>query len=493
MLTDEDIHGTEIQATLFTDANLAATFAAAIEDKYVCIKGLGWHRWTGKRWETCDDKDVREVARQWTIQQHLGSIEAYKDVVADDRPKAEQQAARQETVHWERYQVKAKLDAITALASGIVTAEAAEFDAQPDLLNCDNGVIDLKTGELLPHDPGLRLRKMAPVAYRPGAEHADWAAALRAIPPEVVDWYQVHLGQAITGHMTADDIMLVQQGSGANGKTTVTSAIAGTLGDYYLTVSHRALIADPRSIPTEVAEFYGIRLAVLEELPEGRRLDVTRLKQLVATPEIPARHLYQRSFTFPATHTLLVNTNYLPQVNETDSGTWRRLALMRFPYTWRKRPEDVIANGDRLGDPGLRARLKHRQQREAVLAWLVAGAVRWYADDTPDIPKQVDTDSREWRCTADLVLGFLGEQMTFDRDSHVMTTEFDKVFNEWLESRGHHTWPTETIRARVDHHEEIAEHHVEKRQTRRHQGLSRRNEFPKAPARYTAYLGIRFR
>lgn len=181
-----------------------------------------------------------------------------------------------------------------------MTAEAAEFDAKPDLLNCDNGVIDLKTGKLLPHDPGLRLREMAPVAYRPDAGHPDWTAALRAIPPEVADWYQRHLGQGITGHMTAEDIMTVQQGSGANGKKTITSAIAGTLGDYHLTVSHRALLADPRSIPTEVAEFHGIRLAVLEELPEGRRLDVTRLKQLVGSQEVTARHLYQRQFTFVA-------------------------------------------------------------------------------------------------------------------------------------------------------------------------------------------------
>lgn len=164
MLTADDITGTEIPVTLFTDASLAAMFAGVITDKYLFINGLGWHRWSGKRWEDCADKEVREIVRQWTIQQHLGSIEVYKDVVTEGRSKAEQQAARLETVHWERYRVKAKLDAITALASGIVTAEAAECDTQPDLLNCDNGVINLKTAELMPHNPRLRLRKMAPVA-----------------------------------------------------------------------------------------------------------------------------------------------------------------------------------------------------------------------------------------------------------------------------------------------------------------------------------------
>ena len=188
MLTTDDINDTEVQVTLFTDAKLAELFADAIGGRYIFINGLGWHHWTGKNWCSCADKEVREIARQWTLEQHLSSIEAYKDVVTDGRSKAEQQAARQETVHWERYQVKAKLDAITALASGIVTAEASACDAHPDLLNCNNGVINLKTGKLLPHDPALLMTKITPVSYIPGATHRDWKAALDALPAGVQGW-----------------------------------------------------------------------------------------------------------------------------------------------------------------------------------------------------------------------------------------------------------------------------------------------------------------
>jgi len=40
MLTAEDINVNETQVTLFTDANLAAMFADAIEGQYVFIDGL---------------------------------------------------------------------------------------------------------------------------------------------------------------------------------------------------------------------------------------------------------------------------------------------------------------------------------------------------------------------------------------------------------------------------------------------------------------------
>ena len=70
-------------------------------------------------------------------------------------------------------------------------------------------------------------------------------------------------------------------------------------------VSHRALLGDASAHSTELADFQGLRLAVLEELPEGRQMNVTRLKQTVGTPQIKARHMRCDDVTFDATHTLV--------------------------------------------------------------------------------------------------------------------------------------------------------------------------------------------
>ena len=121
---------------------------------------------------------------------------------------------------WHAYLGRSRLEAIVSLARGILLVDAADFDADPDLLNVANGVVDLQTGDLMAHDPGLLMTKLAPVAYNPGAEHPDWKSALEAVPADILDWYQVRLGQAITGHMTPDDVLLVQVGSGENGKST---------------------------------------------------------------------------------------------------------------------------------------------------------------------------------------------------------------------------------------------------------------------------------
>jgi putative DNA primase/helicase len=98
---------------------------------------------------------------------------------------------------------------VLSLARGIVERRVTELDRHPDLLNTPSGVVDLRTGDLLGHDPNLLMTKIAGAEYRPGATHPDWAKALEAVPDDTRDWLQLRLGQAITGHMTPDDVLTV--------------------------------------------------------------------------------------------------------------------------------------------------------------------------------------------------------------------------------------------------------------------------------------------
>ena len=78
---------------------------------------------------------------------------------------------------------------------------------------------------------------------------------------------------------------------------------------------------------------------------------------------ITARYIRQDNITFRASHSLFTTTNYVPVVSETDHGTWRRLALLRFPYTFRKPGEELQAGTttgratrrSRAGSSGTRA------------------------------------------------------------------------------------------------------------------------------------------
>jgi len=299
--------------------------------------------------------------------------------------------------------------------------------------------------------------------------------------------------------MTPDDLMVVHDGGGENGKTTVAAGIRGALGDYYTQISHRALLGDPSQHPTELMSFRAARVALLEELPEERRLNVTRLKAVVGTPQMKARLIRQDEIEFDATHSLFLNTNYLPVVDETDHGTWRRLARLRFPYTFLKPGQKPTRPGDRPGDPNLRQRLEEGRngQHDAVLAWLVIGAGKWYAGDRimPPLPERIAADTREWRGRSDLLMAYADDRLVFNLDRHVMTLELLDDFNGWLKAHGHREWSDRTLSARIEEHGEFQAHDVAKTSQRRNiDKLSRRDSAFTAAARvYKAWVGLRFR
>ena len=254
---------------------------------------------------------------------------------------------------------------------------------------------------------------------------------------------------------------------------------------------------------TERADLRGQRLLIGEELSEGRSIDITALKRIQDVSVIKARYVHKDNISFHASHSLFVTTNYVPVINETDHGTWRRLALLRFRYTFRKRPEQVLRPADRLGDPGLKRRIKQddSSQHDAIVTWAVEGARAWYADPagTLEPTAGIESDTLDWRTTADRVLGFWRARLEPDPDACILADEMLDAFNAWLAEGGHAAWSRETFAPRFAQHHETTLHGVESRRTAALSGVSRwagrdgwQAQKP-LPGKATVWMRVRFR
>lgn len=476
----------------FSDAVLADTVCfEALDGNYRWASGLGWMRWDGKVWVECTDATVMEEIRQW-------ALAGFQRVL--DKQRAEpSKDYRNEMDGWRGALAASKLGNLLKLSRGVLEASATDFDQDPDVINCRNGILDLRTGVLTPHDPDRLMTKITGCDYVPAAFHPDWNTALEAVPATVREWFQIRMGQAITGHTPPDDLILICQGGGSNGKSTVMDGVAkaaGKRGGYHTAVADRALLGNASdNHPTEMMDFLGARLAVLEETPEAKKLDVTRVKKLAGTDQITARKMRQDSVTFSTTHSLFINTNPRPLVEESDHGTWRRLAMLCFPYTYRKPGEACTGPNDRVGDLNLRQRVKTDERvTEAVLTWLVEGARKWYAADRimPPVPRAVERDTLEWRKESDLVLSFIGDVLAFDWDSHVLATELHEVFNKYLADKGHREWTDRTFVGRFGGHDECARNGVQRKKIRVREGRSTLGGPAPTGVNYHAWLGVRF-
>lgn len=441
--------GTAEKDASFTDAFLVEDLAEALQGQFCWAGGLGWLRWTGRVWKEVSDVEPLEAVRTWTAEQFDKACEEQKrDRAANLAPKIQ---------GWRSILNKGRLVALKDLAKGLLQRDPAEFDGDPDLLTVLNGTLHLPTGKLLAFDPEHCITKSCDAEYRRGYTHPMWTAALRAIPAELHDWYRDRTGQALTGYPTPDHTLVIAHGTGSNGKSTVVKTIRRTLGGYGVLISDRVLMANPDAHPTELMDLRGARYAIMEETPEARHLNVQRLKVLFGSETIRARHIRKDTVEFIATHSLFINTNYRPTVTETDWGTWRRLALQTYPFTFKAPGKALEGPWDRHGDPRLEYASNDPEVRSACLAWMAEGAREWYARDRMMLPhpERVQADTREWRSETDLILGFADECLRFDPDAFTQTKDMLGAFNEWAAERGHRPWNDRTFATRFGDHDTV--------------------------------------
>ena len=335
--------------------------------------------------------------------------------------------------------------------------EASEYDQDPDMLNVGNGVVDLRTGELHPHSPSYRCTRHTPIPYDPDATHEDWTAALAALPAESLSWFHRWVGQATTGYTAREDhtMLGIAAGIGANGKTTLLTALRFALGTYAGTASMDLLVTSQHNKGnpnnTKMALF-GKRFVLVEELPEGR-LDGVQVKAITGTELIRGNAKFRDEFEWRATHSLIVTTNNLPTVSEFSEGLWRRPFVLEFPYRFTSTP---TAEADRPGDAGLTGRLlaPDSPAMPAALAWAVRGAVEFYANGkrVGAMPTPISAATTAWQEQSDVLLAFASERLVKDAGAVIPGSDLYAAFETWLADQGAAPWSQRTFRGRIASH-----------------------------------------
>lgn len=340
-----------------------------------------------------------------------------------DRIKAEHPGARRKTA---RAVSSGGLAAMVQIGRNLKPCAVAPdiLDADPHLLNCANGTLDLRTLELHDHQPADHLTKMCDAAYHPAAAAPEFEAFLARIQPDVNmrDFLARLFGHALLGKVY-EHVLPVFYGSGANGKTTLVEAIASVLGDYAGTVEPGLLLDRGETHPTGTAALHGLRLAVTHETDEGRRLAEGTVKRLTGGDKITARRMREDFWTFDPSHSLVMHTNHKPVVRGDDEGIWRRLRLIPFAVTIPEEERD-----HELPD-------KLALEREGILAWLINGYTQWRQAGLDD-PQPVRDATASYRGESDMLSLFLGECCTENPTVSVRSQMLYDAWTDWCRREG---------------------------------------------------------
>ena len=442
---------------LFSDYGNAAILRDYLSGELIYTPGLGWMAYDDDCgvWsfepgtEKVREKVMRTLRMVWTDRLEAIKIKQFelskqlKGLDNDDpnynRLMSESKAVKSnvdKTANWltqceSAYRVRACLD----VADGILFAKPDVWDSHPDILVCKNGVLNLETGELMPHSPLYRSTKSAGADFDPNATHPAWDKVIDLLKSEGDRYELIHqfCGSGLH-HENPTEQMMIAQGDGGTGKGTLLTGIHNALGDYVATIEINTLLESDwrrqsKSAPREdLLKLRGARFVYPSiEPPKGAKLDDGTIKALTTSDVISARYPHvKQSISFVPVFKLFMQTNFPLQTNFDDPGMKRRVIIC--PFNNKPEHPDPSIKSALMNDPNAKA---------AVLRWQFDGYCKWRASGFR-LPESyyASTATEAYWSEMDPFEQFANECLIFAKGAKIAKRDMTDAFKEWRDSSG---------------------------------------------------------
>jgi putative DNA primase/helicase len=405
-----------------------------------------WYEWSTHYWVEDQSEEVigrvDAVIDAYAEGARRAAWERLKASKANDKTTAEEAEARESAylAHVSKLQsLHRKRNILTLAAAGkrSLGITGDEWDRNPWLIACLNGVIDLMTGQLRPGRQEDYIKTFCPVKWTGLDTKAPaWEAFLLEILNNMIVlvlFLQRLLGYAITGLHT-EHIFPILWGIGRNGKGTLLEILKYVLGLIAGPIKAEMLLDQGRvrssaAPDSDIMDLRGKRLVWASETSEGRKLEAGKVKWLVGGDTLCGRTPYgRREVQFEPTHTLFLLTNHKPKADPSDFALWERILLVPFTLSFVDEPRQ---EHERRRDPHLAEKLK--AEASGILAWLVRGCLAWQREGL-NPPAMVRAATRSYQESEDDLARFILDCCVVGEFATVKAGKLYQAYEIWCKT-----------------------------------------------------------
>ena len=319
-------------------------------------------------------------------------------------------------------------------AKSVYPVSHTVFDRNTDLFNCQNGTLNLTTGEFRPHDPADFLTMMSGITYDPDASCPRWEQFISEVMINDADlalYLQKALGYALTGDTSLECLFILYGATSRNGKGTTMETFLKIMGDYGKTSNPEMLStkfgnANASGPSEEIARLAGVRFVNISEPEKKITFNAALVKRMTGNDTLNARFLHENSFDFKPNFKIFINTNYKPSVSDMTLFYSNRLKLIPFKRHFEEHEQDK----------GLKAFFAEEQSQSAIFNWCYTG-YKLFKKQGLDDPAAVTEATKEYQDESDRIGQFVDAWLEEGEAYEERTSAVYNIYGQWCEKYGY--------------------------------------------------------
>jgi len=312
-----------------------------------------------------------------------------------------------------------------------IAMSITEFDKDPKMLNCNNGTINLRTGQLMPHQAENYFMKIINVDYNQNAQCPMFISFLNKIfknNDRVIGYLKRVIGYSLAG-LTNEQCLFILQGVGSNGKSVLIDVLRALFNNYSCNAEFKTFTKQAsQSIRNDVARMANARFVTAVEGDKKASLDESLIKAMTGGDTITARFLHKEFFDYEPTFKIFLVTNFLPKISNSGHSIWRRIKIINFDVIISKAEQDKDLTN------------KLKTELSGILNWAIEGCLEWQKSSLKE-PQEVTNAVNKYKTSVDSANVFVKNCCILSPQSNVQFSHIYKDYCEWCEDNLYDTVP----------------------------------------------------
>ncbi len=334
---------------------------------------------------------------------------------------------------------------------GITSRLDVKFD-DPDLrylINCPNGIYNMRTRKLEPHKMDYFLTNGCPTECHLGKTTDDFEKYINSIcvNAPIKSLLSQAIGVAMDATLNTKKVGILFGALTNNGKTSFCEIVAQVVGrassgGYYASTSIKTFSESARDAGKanpELAALDGARIVVAAEPKEneGVNIDWGFIKELSGGATVMPRKLYHEPKPMKCDFSIFIDTNYLLSCADPTLFTSDRLQIINFNAVFSK---DESKNPVDAPNENIKELMGKKANREAMLAWMIDG-YNSFVDNGKNYTETVESQETlaMYRNTSDRYKEFFDAfyEKTSNYKDHVPVKAIWEKWKEWCIENGY--------------------------------------------------------